>query len=63
MEEQFNDTLLANPKIEFYLIEPATLRILRSNLTARSNLQLAEAELHQRSFIDITSNGYEPKTR
>ena len=55
MDEQFDDNLLSDPKIEFYLLDPQSQQILRSNLAARSNLQRSETELHQCSLLDITA--------
>ena len=63
MDEKFNETLLVHPKIEFYVVEPASQRIIRSNMTARSNLQLSESELHQRSILEITAPDSEPRMR
>lgn len=61
LDNPFTESLLEHPRFEFFLIDPKTTKILRSNLAARENLGLSPSQLHEKKISDIDCRFSEPE--
>lgn len=61
LDNPFTESLLEHPRLEFFLIDPGTARILRSNLAARDNLGLSQSQLNEKKISDIDCQFSEPE--
>ena len=53
LDSPFTESMLEHPRFEFFLIDPKTTKILRSDLAARENLGLSQSQLHEKKISDI----------